>query len=344
MNRTERLYQIDRLLRANGFATFGQIQQHLEVSRATVKRDIAFMRERLNVPIVFDRESGGYRIDTNHVGPRHELPGIWFDDNELLALLSIHGLLTDLDVGGVLGDRLRPLIERLRSLLSQSLNTVDGSVEKSKRDDSIARRLHDRVHFARAHDRPVAPEHFAIVVRAVLERERLQLNHYSRQRDEHTSRQVSPQRVIHYRNAWYMDAWCHQRDAWRTFALDALVSVDRVAQVAMDPPDSSWRARIQAGYGIFDGAAQATAQLLFDAQAARWVRDEQWHPDQRMELLADGRLMLWVPYADSRELEMDILRHAERVTVLQPEALRQRITARFRLAIEQYDRISVKNQ
>ena len=68
MERTERFYKIDRLLRENRFVTIERFLDELSVSRATFKRDIEYMRDRLNAPIRWDRENGGYhfaKIDGN---------------------------------------------------------------------------------------------------------------------------------------------------------------------------------------------------------------------------------------------------------------------------------------
>ena len=80
-----------------------------------------------------------------------------------------------------------------------------------------------------------------------------------------------------------------------------------------------------AGYGIYRGRHLEWAELHFSAEAARWVRFESWHPQQKGQLLADGSYVLKVPYSGSPELVMDILRHAENVTVLGPLALRDRV-------------------
>ena len=62
MSINERIYQIDQLLNGRNFVTFEELLERLEISRATLKRDLAYMRDRLNAPIVFDREVGGYRL------------------------------------------------------------------------------------------------------------------------------------------------------------------------------------------------------------------------------------------------------------------------------------------
>ena len=76
-------------------------------------------------------------------------------------------------------------------------------------------------------------------------------------------------------------------------------------------------------YGIFSGKPKAKAILRFTPERARWVRTEGWHRDQIGEVLPDGGFRLTVPYADERELLMDILRHGSQVIVEAPAALKK---------------------
>ena len=83
-------------------------------------------------------------------------------------------------------------------------------------------------------------------------------------------------------------------------------------------------------------AALRWAVLRFSPDAARWVRAEVWHPEQQARTLDDGSYELRVPYSQSPELEMDILRHGETVQVLAPAALRKRVAERLAAAAAAY--------
>jgi predicted DNA-binding transcriptional regulator YafY len=63
---------------------------------------------------------------------------------------------------------------------------------------------------------------FEVIASATLARKRLRIDHYNRQNGQTVSREVSPQRVVHYRDNWYLDAWCHLRNDLRSFAIDAI--------------------------------------------------------------------------------------------------------------------------
>ena len=52
MSINERIYRIEDLLKNRNSISFNELQEKLEISRATLKRDIAYMRDRLGAPII----------------------------------------------------------------------------------------------------------------------------------------------------------------------------------------------------------------------------------------------------------------------------------------------------
>src|SRR6185503_21193387 len=65
-------------------------------------------------------------------------------------------------------------------------------------------------------------EHFSVVAAALLKRSRVWIRHYGRKDDRETEREISPQRLVHYRDNWYLDAYCHLREDLRSFSVDAI--------------------------------------------------------------------------------------------------------------------------
>ncbi len=89
MDRTERFYKIDQLLNDRRAVPMQVLIDELGISRATVKRDIEYMRDRLNAPITWDRSLRGYRFDRT-LAEKYSLPGLWFNDQEIFALLTMY--------------------------------------------------------------------------------------------------------------------------------------------------------------------------------------------------------------------------------------------------------------
>jgi predicted DNA-binding transcriptional regulator YafY len=76
--------------------------------------------------------------------------------------------------------------------------------------------------------------------------------------------------------------------------------------------------------------------LRFAPRAARWVSTQSWHSAQRARLEPDGSYVLEIPYADDRELVMEILRFGDEVEVVGPEELRKKIKDKLAAALGRY--------
>jgi predicted DNA-binding transcriptional regulator YafY len=314
LDRTERFYKIDQIISDRRVVNFDTLREALEVSPATLKRDIQYLRDRLNAPIIWDRDAGGYRYekDSAPAGSQFELPGLWFNASEIHALLTMQHLLATLDQSGLLGPHIQPMMARLNGLLGSADNTGE--------------EIRKRVRIIGAGARRMQLHHFEKAGSALLQRKRLLITYRARGKNEITEREISPQRLVHYRENWYLDAWCHLRRELRSFAVDSIIKADLLETPARSVSEKTLDAVLGAGYGIFSGKKVQWAKLKFTPERARWVAQEQWHPKQKSKYEPDGSYLLAIPYSDDRELVMDILRHGPAVEVLAPQKLRERIS------------------
>jgi len=146
-------------------------------------------------------------------------------------------------------------------------------------------------------------------------------------KDEESQRVISPQRLTQYRNSWYLDAWCHQAGGLRSFALERVRQQNLEDEPAKEVSPAVLSAHFDQSYGIFSGPAEYVAGLRFSAEMARWIAEENWHPDQQGAFETDGSWLLKLPFSSARELIMDILRYGSEVEVLAPDFLREAVAA-----------------
>ena len=324
-NNTARLYRIEALIRSRGHVSFQTLLNELEVSPATLKRDLEYLRSRMGAPIEYDRTARGYCFGgASDSSVRQELPGLWFNESELYSLLSAQQLLASLDSDGLLSRHLQPLLDRIHQML--------GSGEGASAADALVK----RIKVITALRRPVPSRFFECVSSALLQRRRLHLRYLTRGRGEVSERDVSPQRLVHYRNTWYLDAWCHRVDALRRFALDAIEEAEMLNARARSMAMKRVQAEMDAGYGIYAGGQQRWAVLVFNPQAAQWASREEWHPQQQGRWLEGGSWEMTLPYVDDTELVMDLLRQGEQVRVTAPASLVQAVQARLLAASAMY--------
>lgn len=323
MNRTERLYKIQKLLQAKQVVHIDDFLQSLEISRATFRRDLEYLRDRLGAPIVWDRERNGYSLAASADGasPSH-LPGMWFTEREVHALLTMMHLVSDLDPASMISKQIEPVRDRLEKILDSGCSDAD--------------ELTHRVRILPIARRNVSDDLFQTLADCLIRRKRIDIRHYSRQTGVESLRQVSPQQLVYYRDNWYLDAFCHQRDDIRCFSVDAILEARETDKPAVSLPQETIRNAYEDNYGIFSGIRQQMARLRFTPFRARWVAKEIWHRKQSSRFDADGYYILELPYADDRELILDILRQGPDCEVLAPDTLRAAVADRLRHGLALY--------
>ncbi|MBI3045727.1 MAG: YafY family transcriptional regulator [Betaproteobacteria bacterium] len=317
MERFHRYYRLHRILSSRRLpVSRAVLERELECTRATVMRVIEELRN-YGAPVEYLREANGYRYTP---GKAFELPGIWFSPSELEALLVAQNWLEHAEPG-LLGETLAPLKQKLAAIFK---------LEHLGRGELVR-----RVRILRMAGRGTG-RYFNLIADALTRRKRLYMAYRSRSRDEASEREVSPQRLVHYRDNWYLDAWCHLRKGLRSFAVERIHEAQPRARVAINVAERNLDDHFATAYGIFAGTPDKTAVLRFTPKCARWVADEEWHPRQQSCFLPDGSYELRIPYGDPRELVMDILKHGPDVEVLAPPALRKLLRERLELASARY--------
>jgi predicted DNA-binding transcriptional regulator YafY len=321
MDKFDRIYTLHRILRNRRTAVSrADLMRQLECTESSIYRLMRLMKERLHAPIEWSDEQEGYYYREESGGGAYELPGLWFSAEELQALLVFDAMLENLEPG-LLGEHLAPLRGRLNQLLEHRRL---GLSEASRRVRILSMAAKQ------------AGAHFRTVAAATLRRRQLHITYAGRGRGKTSERDISPQRLVHYRDNWYCDAWCHLRRELRSFSVDRIGRARELDAPAENVSERVLNEHYASAYGIFAGKANKTATLLFSAERARWVADERWHPRQVGRFRIDGRYELRIPYRDDRELVMDILRHGAHVEVLAPTSLREAVRAQLVAALNQY--------
>ena len=321
MDKFDRIYDLHQIFAGRRVPLpVDALMERLGCSKPSVYRLIRLLRDHLNAPVEFDRERGGYLYRQDAATGPYELPGLWFSASELQALIVFERLLESLE-SGLLAEHLRPLAVRVAALVAHRRLGLSEAAA--------------RIRILGMASRPLG-EQFHRLASATLQRHRLRIGYRSRSRDETTEREISPQRLVHYRDNWYLDAWCHRRKALRSFSVDRVQSAAELETPAAEVPRAQLDEHFGSAYGIFAGKANKTAVLRFTPERARWVADERWHPQQAGQFLTDGSYELRIPYRDERELVMDVLRYGPEVEVVSPAPLRAAVAAQLAAALKHY--------
>lgn len=206
-----------------------------------------------------------YDLKSNEI---YELPGLWFSAKEIISLALLEQLSETLQPE-VVKQLLYSVSERLHQLLvKQNISQHDWQ---------------NRIKVASQWQRVCEPEHFIDVAHALLKRQQLEIDYWQWQTDMIESRIISPQRLVYYRDKWYLNAWCHNRQALRTFSLDAICQTKQIHDTAYDIDTEQLNAHVMTGYGIFAGQVTGIARLKFSKAISKRTSRENWHTNQQSD-------------------------------------------------------------
>lgn len=290
--------------------------ERLECSEKTVRRMLEQMRDLYAAPIQYCPEQRGWQYQPEQQG-QFQLPGIWLTSTEVQSLGLLIQLLNGLGEG-ILGEELAVI----ETYINQLLKTY--KIPRSKFDQLI--KVIPITH------RQLANPIFGRITEALINHKQLNL-HYRSYNQQKTSREISPQTLVYYRENWYLDAWCHLRKGLRTFSLARIDKVSISDKPAARITSAELEAHFSQGYGIFSGAAAHRATLRFHPEIAHEIALQQWHPSQQGRWQGEDYL-LTIPYSDSRELVQDILRHVPNVSIDEPDSLREEVQTRLKKGLQ----------
>jgi predicted DNA-binding transcriptional regulator YafY len=321
MDKIDRIFQLHAVFHTRKTPiSLQDLMERLECSKSTLHRAMNVLRDYLHAPIEFDEDAGGYCYATNSRAERYELPGLWFTPGELQALAVMRRLIKDAG-GGLLEEHLGLLSKRLDELTAHKrLNLTEAA---------------SRLRFPAMAARPTG-DAFQVTISATLQRTKLKIQYHARGTDQFTERTISPQRVVHYREAWYLDAWDEGKQEFRSFSIDRILKATAVKEAAKNISEAELDTHFASAFGIFGGQPDKIAILHFTPERARWVAAEYWHPEKQSRYLEDGTYELKIPYRNSPELIMEILRHGPHVRVIEPQTLRNEVKRQLGDAVALY--------
>ncbi|MCV6624471.1 MAG: YafY family transcriptional regulator [Cellvibrionaceae bacterium] len=291
------------------------LAEQLECSEKTIGRYIDTLRDSWCAPLEYDNEHKGWYYELKD-GETFELPGIWLTAADIQGLLMLLEMLRQYS-HGELKDELEAIELRIQKLL-KAQNIDSGKIKH-------------KVRILTQGQRAIPSDALHLCFNATLGEQQLQLS-YRDYQGRQSQRQVSPQRLIYYRDNWYLDAWCHKREGLRSFALARMSQLTSKREKAITVSTDKLDKHFRNGYGVFAGEAKHTAKLRFLPAIAHDIAQQQWHSGQHGHWDGDNYL-LEVPYSDERELVQDVLRHCPNVVVEGPEGLREELIKRMKQGI-----------
>ena len=314
----QRMLQIHEELRRGALVNCTKLTATLEVSRKTVVRDIAFMRDRLDLPIEFNSQIQAYR----YTHPVNAFPTVNITEGELLALLVAQRALQQY--------RGTPFHRQLEIAF-----------------EKLAGGLRDRISFSPADElRAVSFKNiglgktdlvvFNALSSAVLKQEEVAFAYRKPGDAKKTPRRVQPYHLAHRENLWYLIGFDLERQALRTFALPRIADVTLAKTPFTRPPEFSPEKFFASALGVLGGTGDYRVVIRFSSDVAERIREREWHESQEMRDLPGGGLELTMRLGALTEVEQWILGWGAAAEVIAPNELRMSIRKTVAVLAKKY--------
>lgn len=294
-------------LRRGALVTGNKLARHLEVSRKTIMRDIAFMRDRLDLPIEFDSAIQAYRYTQTVTS----FPTVNVTEGELLALLVAQRALQQY--------RGTPFHRQLEIAFEKLSHGLRDRIAFSPADE-LSTVSFKNIGLGRT-DLAV----FNALSGAVLRQEEVTFNYRKPGETRRSRRQVRPYHLANRENLWYLVGFDLEREALRTFALPRIADVEASRVTFTRPTDFSPEKFFASALGVLGGSGNHEVIIRFAASVADRVREREWHESQQMRELPGGALELRLQLGALVEVEQWILSWGAAAEVVSPPELRGRI-------------------
>lgn len=322
----ERIFEIDRSIRAGEFPNATWLAGILEVSKRVIYNDRVFMIDRLGAPIVYDQEKGGWYYNNE----TWTLPNTMITEGELMALFL------SLEISR------RYLGTALEGSLRSAVDKISRSVKGPVSVDLDALKAHYT--FASPALSDVREQILLELHRAIRANHRLRMRYYTASRDEHTDRTVSPYHLYHAQGEWYLIAFDDFRQEIRNFAVGRIEDWSILTDTFERDAGFSIQEHMGSAFQTERGSEIVEVAIRFDPHQARYIRERRWHETQRIEEQPDGGLILSFQSSGLGEVKRWVMQYGGHAEVVGPVSLRQECSDEAHRLVRLYGALSLNGK
>jgi predicted DNA-binding transcriptional regulator YafY len=317
----ERMMRIHDQIKGKQYPNCTAIGLEIEVSTRTIKRDIDFMKYRLNLPIEYDSRRYGYY----YTEPVENFPKLSVTESEVFALLVAHKA-----IGQYQGTPYeKPLETAFRKLTGQ----LDGQEKFSlgSFDEALS-------------FRPFAPgdadlKIFQVLTRALQEQRAIKFSYKNLGARTKQKRHVHPCHLACIQNHWYLFAFDVTRQAMRTFVLSRMSELALTRETFKRPKDFNVDDYLKGSFTVFKGKEDYEVEIEFDVWATDLIRGRKWHASQEFVELPNGTSCLRMRLNNIEEMEQWILSWGTHATAVRPAELVKRIRQTVAALGKRYEKL-----
>ncbi len=299
--------RIHQSIQSGDYPTGNSLAQELEVSSKSIQRDIDFMRDRMNLPIEYDRSKNGY----HYVGEVGAFPTMQITEGELFALVVAEKALQQ--YRGTHFEK--PLLSAIRKMEQALPDTI--SLNLADWEQTIS--FHTRAE-------PIVDlKVFDILGKATAQKQQLEIHYRKPGQTQPEVRVVDPYHLGNINGEWFLFAYDHLRGDIRTFVPARIKSLKATGKTFERSRKFSLEKRLRDSFGVVSASGEYEIAIRFAPAVADYIREKKWHDSQRLVDLKDGGVELHLKLSGLTEIERWVLGWGGNAVVLKPAALAEMV-------------------
>jgi predicted DNA-binding transcriptional regulator YafY len=292
----------------------------LEWSEKTIRRDLAYLRDSLGAPLLYNPHRRGFFYSC----PNYRFPSIAITEGELLGVFLGSQLLYQYR-GTALGKQLAGLYAKLADFLPQAVEFDFADLQQIYSTRPAA-------------TEGIEPAILQVLFEAVSNNRTLEIIYHSHSSDLTQKRRVDPYGFHLVDSEIYLIAFCHLRKEVRNFHPGRMQELKPTGETFERRADFDLTGYLDAGFRHLRGnGPPQQVTLHFSSNIARHVQNRTWHPTQKTEPQPDGSVLLRFTINHLVEVKRMALSYGSDCEVLEPASLRQEIAADVRKMMAKFE-------
>jgi len=296
------------ILRKGEKVTADSLAAELEVSARTIHRDLDALRDDFHAPIAFDATRRTFLLTESE----WQLRPVQLTESELFHLVVAAGMAGQFR-GTPIAKGLQQLFHKLESVLIEPIDLDPALVA-------------DKVSFHGGHPRAISLDVWRTLVGGLRNNQVLRLNYQAAGNPRPTTRDVEPVHLACRMGDWYLLARRRDETETRTYALSRIKRAEALhVYFASHPSDSDQAARKTFARFVAQSGKSIPVCVRFTPESSEWIREREWHVEQKISEHRDGGLTLRLPIDGEKEALAWVLRWGAQGQIVGPKWLKDRV-------------------
>ena len=188
-------------------------------------------------------------------------------------------------------------------------------------------------------DIPSGQQYLTSMMQALLDNAELQIKYRKYLSEGEDVRVIRPYALKEFEKRWYVVAYSLDRKALRVYALDRITALERTGETFKMPAGFHVDEVFEACFGIYlpEEEPPVLVKLRTTLREAAYLQDLPLHPSQHLVKREGDHCIFALRVIPNPDFVMELLRHGNRLEVLEPASLRQTVQAELKQALALYE-------